>query len=135
MSRTLLLFCLLSLFSSGISAQKISLDTINGADSTQNIQLQALFGDSLVSSFYIEIQSNVPAHMHRHHSEHVYVLSGQGNMRMADSSFVISAGDLIFIPKDTPHSVRTTSQEPLRVISIQAPRFVGLDRVPVDSTQ
>jgi mannose-6-phosphate isomerase-like protein (cupin superfamily) len=130
--RSSLVVCLLVCFFQDASAQKINVADLQGLDSSANIQVKALFGDSLVSSFYIEIQKDVPAHFHRSHSEHVYVLTGQGCMRMADSSFAISSGDLIFIPKGTPHSVRTTSTDPLRVISIQAPRFLGTDRVPVD---
>ena len=42
----------------------------------------------------------------------------------------IKAGDIIFIPANTFHEVKVTSEKPLKVISIQAPEFDGTDRVP-----
>ena len=35
----------------------------------------------------------------------------------------------ITIPKNTWHYAKTTSKEPLKVISIQAPNFDGKDRI------
>lgn len=131
MRSALLLFAPLLLVQAA-SAQKTNTSALQGANHSKNIEVQPLFGDSLVNSFYIEIQNDVPAHFHRYHSEHVYVLSGHGEMQLADSSFSIQAGDFIFIPKGTPHRVQTTGAEPLRVISIQAPRFEGKDRIPID---
>jgi mannose-6-phosphate isomerase-like protein (cupin superfamily) len=50
-------------------------------------------------------------------------------MMLEEKKFEIKHGDVIFIPKNTFHSVKTTSKEPLKVISIQAPYFDGKDRV------
>ena len=67
--------------------------------------------------------------MGRHlHTEQVYVLEGGGSMTLGDSTFSIKAGDLILIPMGTPHSVITTTDVPLKVVSIQSPKFDG-DRI------
>ena len=50
----------------------------------------------------------------------------------ADKSFKIKKGDLVFIPKNTIHSVITTSKQPLKVVSIQAPLFDGTDRISIE---
>jgi mannose-6-phosphate isomerase-like protein (cupin superfamily) len=44
----------------------------------------------------------------------------------------IKKGDLIFIPKGTPHAVKTISAVPLKVISVQSPLFDGSDRIMID---
>ncbi|MFN3529179.1 MAG: cupin domain-containing protein [Bacteroidia bacterium] len=115
-----------------LQAQLVPAQALKAEGDFLNVYNRSLFSDSLVSSFYIEVKHQVPAHFHREHSEHVLVLSGSGVMQLGDSVFVIGKGDLIFIPKRSPHSVRTTSEEPLRVISIQAPYFDGSDRVPMN---
>jgi mannose-6-phosphate isomerase-like protein (cupin superfamily) len=91
-----------------------------------------LHADSACSSFLICVPRSVPPHFHVHHTEHVSVLSGEGTMRLGDSTFTVAAGRSIVIPKGTVHAVVTTSIEPLRVISVQAPYFDGTDRVFVD---
>lgn len=72
------------------------------------------------------------AHKHLNHTEHVFVLEGKALMKIADRTVEIKKGDMIFIPKNTVHSVTTISKEPLKVLSWQAPFFDGKDRYFVD---
>ena len=123
----------LLLFSIGImlcNAQSFqSLDTIKTYGDYENIFLRKLSSDSLVSSFVIFIKKEVKAHKHVNHSEHVYVLDGEGEMIVADNKMKIKKGDMIFIPKNTFHSLKVTSSAPVKVLSIQSPMFDGKDRV------
>ncbi|MBK6342509.1 MAG: cupin domain-containing protein [Flavobacteriales bacterium] len=91
-----------------------------------------LHSDSLSSSFLICVPREVRPHYHDWHTEHVVVIEGEGEMLLGDSVFVIRSGDAIAIPKGTVHAVTTLSERPLRVVSIQSPRFDGADRVPVE---
>jgi mannose-6-phosphate isomerase-like protein (cupin superfamily) len=113
-------------------AQSLSTDSVGLNSRSDNIYNRALLGDSLSSSFCIVIKKGVKAHKHLHHSEQVIVLEGEGLMKMDGKSFAVKKGDVIFIPKNTVHSVKTTGSVPLKVISVQAPRFDGNDRVFVD---
>lgn len=101
-----------------------------GAESDRN-EVHVLHHDSLSSSFIICIPMEVAPHYHAAHTEHVTVLSGTGEMLLGDSTFTIAPGDVIVIPLRAPHGVRTTSADPLRVLSVQSPRFDGSDRVPI----
>jgi mannose-6-phosphate isomerase-like protein (cupin superfamily) len=98
-------------------------------DSKKNIDVVSLFEDSLFSSFAIQIKTNVLPHKHAQHSEHVYVVSGFGEMVLGTDTFKIASGDLIFIPKNTVHAVKSIGASVLKVISIQSPRFDGTDRI------
>ncbi len=91
-----------------------------------------LFSDSLCSSFCIIIKNEVRAHKHLKHSEHVVVVSGEGILKLGDKEQLIKPGDVIFIPKNTVHSVIVKGKQPLKVISIQAPYFDGEDRVMME---
>lgn len=106
-----------------------NIDTIGKISATENLYNAKLFGDSLASSFCIVIKKEVKPHKHLTHSEHVIVSEGSGIMKLGDKTFAIKKGDVIFIPKNTIHSVKTTGKQPLKVISIQAPLFDGKDRI------
>lgn len=110
----------------------LSTDSIGSSTLSENIYNKFLFGDSLSSSFCIVIKKEVKAHKHLYHSEHVLVIEGAGTMRLDGKFFPIKKGDLIFIPKNAVHSVKSTGTVPLKVVSIQSPRFDGNDRVFVE---
>ena len=126
-----LFFCSATLFCKAQTSQ--SLDTIKAPDVYDNIFLRKLYSDSLVSSFVIFIKKEVKAHVHVTHSEHVYVLDGEGEMTVGDKSMKVKKGDMLFIPKGTVHSLKVTSATPVKVLSVQAPMFDGKDRVMVET--
>lgn len=115
----------------GISskAQQLNTDTVGLKTVSDNLYNKPLFGDSLASSFVIIIKKEVKSHKHTAHSEHVVILEGSGSMRLGDKNIEIKKGDVIFIPKNTVHAVKSTGKQPLKVLSIQAPYFDGKDRI------
>ncbi|HPQ08664.1 MAG TPA: cupin domain-containing protein [Bacteroidia bacterium] len=110
----------------------ISIDTIGKFSKTENLYVKSTSSDSLASGFIIVIKKEVKLHKHLNHSEHVLVIEGEGQMQLGDKTFTIKPNDLIFIPKNTPHKVITTSKKPLKVLSIQSPNFDGKDRVMLE---
>lgn len=110
-------------------AQHRSLTELQPKEPFENVYSEKIAEDSLSSSFIIWIKKEVKLHKHLEHSEHVYVLDGEGNMQLGNEKIIIKAGDLVFIPQNTPHKVITTSKTPLKVISIQSPKFDGTDRI------
>ncbi len=113
----------------GKAQNPINADTIGLKTISDNVYNKPLFNDSLASSFVIVIKKEVKAHRHVNHTEHVVVLAGTGEMKLGDKQFEIKKGDVILIPKNTIHSVKTISKEPLKVLSLQAPYFDGKDRI------
>jgi mannose-6-phosphate isomerase-like protein (cupin superfamily) len=111
------------------SGQKILSDTIGANASYDNLYNRELFSDSLCSSFVILIKKEVKEHKHAYHSEHVYVIEGEAEMTLGDGTFRIKKGDVIFIPKNTFHSVKVISAIPLKILSVQSPQFDGSDRI------
>lgn len=127
----LLLLTALPLLAQPCAAQRFDLSVAPCGDGPANA-VQALHSDSLASSFLICIPREVKAHYHAAHTEHVVVLEGEGELLLGDSLIAIRPGDIVAIPRGTAHAVRTRSEGPLRVLSVQAPRFDGSDRVPVE---
>lgn len=113
-------------------SQHFKTDTIGAKTVSDNLYNKPLFGDSLASSFVIVIKKEVKLHKHLQHSEHVVVLEGSGQMTLGSRSFAIKKGDVVFIPKNTLHGVISMGEQPLKVLSVQAPKFDGNDRVFID---
>lgn len=111
------------------SAQFVTRPDTVSVKNDQPVYVEKLASDPFVSSFVIEIEKEVAMHFHKQHSEHVYVISGAGLLTLDNETFAIEAGNLVYIPQATLHSVVVTSDEPMRVLSIQAPEFSGRDRV------
>jgi len=127
--RFVVIIFLTALFYNNRAQTLLNVDTVGSNSKTENVYSRAAFGDSLASSFCIVIKKEVKPHKHVSHSEHILVTEGEGIMKLADKTFTIKKGDLVFIPKNTIHSVRTTSKIPLKVISVQSPMFDGTDRI------
>jgi len=109
-----------------------SLDTIKPPADYENIYSRPIYSDSIVSSFVIFVKKEVKAHKHVTHTEHVYILDGEGEMRIGENKIKVKKGDIIPIPKNTIHSLKATSVSPVKVLSVQAPMFDGKDRVMVE---
>jgi len=94
-----------------------------------NVTNKKIYSDSSVTTFVIWVKKNVPLHKHISHTEQVIVVEGTAIMQVGENTFPIKAGDMIVVPENIPHRVDVTSTTPLKVISIQAPEFLGDDRI------
>lgn len=108
----------------------ISKNSITPKNDFDNIHVERLAGDSLSTSFMIWIRDTVKIHKHVCHSETIYLLEGEGMIYFNDSIIQkLAVGSIVYIPKDTWHAVKVTSEEPMQVLSVQSPGFYGKDRV------
>lgn len=112
-------------------AQKLLLEDIQPPADLDNIHVAKLNSDKNASDFIVFVKKYVPLHKHVYHTETIYILEGAGVMQLSDEEFEVGPGDYIKVPENTPHGVRTTSEVPLKALSVQAPEFLGKDRVPV----
>lgn len=110
-------------------SQPTNLEELQPDEKYDNIYVKKMFSDSLSTSFIIWIKKEVKTHKHVHHSETIYVLEGKGTMTVGKDTFEVRNGDFFNIPMNTAHSLKVTSTEAVKVISIQAPIFDGSDRV------
>jgi quercetin dioxygenase-like cupin family protein len=77
----------------------------------------------------VQVQSGtVGKHYHAAANEIQYIVQGQGKFWLGDSYKDVGPGDLIIIPKGTPHSATTT---PFRAVAIKTPPQAKEDVHPV----
>jgi quercetin dioxygenase-like cupin family protein len=112
-------------------AQKHQCKDIQPKKEFDNILVEKIFEDSLQSTFVIWVKKNVPKHYHEYHTEYIQVLRGKAIMLIGDEKRIIKKGDFIIIPKGKIHAVLKVKRGPLKVVSVQAPKFDG-ERVFVE---
>ena len=70
----------------------------------------------------ISIQDgNVPKHMHPNTNEIQYILDGTGTIWLGDKEVKVKPGDLVIIPKGTPHGGTKPDGRTLKAIAIKTP--------------
>lgn len=125
--KTLLLLILLPFI--GWSQQKLNLESFEPEIGYENVFSQSIYENEHSSYYLILIKNWVKSHKHQNHTESISVLEGSGTMTIDGQDFEIQKGDFFVIPKNSFHSLRVHSEIPVRVISVQMPRFDPADRV------
>ncbi|WP_342727715.1 cupin domain-containing protein [Bradyrhizobium sp. B097] len=64
---------------------------------------------------------NVPKHMHPNTNEMQFVLEGTGTVWLGDKEVTVKPGDLIVIPKGTPHGGTKPNGRAIKSIAIKTP--------------
>lgn len=82
-----------------------------------------LVGSKSIGSSLYEIEPGrqaFPHHFHSANEEAVFVIEGKGHVRIGKEEVAIEAGDYIAFPvgPDHAHSIRNTSQAPLKILAI-----------------
>lgn len=86
-------------------------------------QLGAAAGGKKLGASLIELAPGkraVPRHYHFANEEAVFVLEGEGTLRLGENEIPLRAGDYVAMPpgKDSAHQVINTSQGPLRYLAV-----------------
>ena len=119
--------CIWILASASAWSQRTDLNSKHPPANRTSIAVEKIADDSLSTSFLIWIEEGVKRHFHTSHTEHVTILEGTGEMELGDSLFTVKPGDFLLIPRGTPHAVVAIT--PMKVLSIQTPRWTTEDRV------
>lgn len=73
-----------------------------------------------------------PLHRHPLSDEILYFVEGVGQCVVGTESYAVQSGDLILVPKDTPHSIRNTHASQ-NMVCILAQSPLPCEHVPVDT--
>jgi mannose-6-phosphate isomerase-like protein (cupin superfamily) len=69
----------------------------------------------------------VTRHFHQSTEEVYYVLEGEGEMTVGDETSAVGAGDAIYIPIGSVHSLRNVGSTVLRIVLVCGPAFSSDD--------
>lgn len=71
----------------------------------------------------------VTPHHHRELEEIYYILSGSGVMTVGDEKREVAAGDAIYVPRRSRHTLENTGAEPIKLLLVCGPAFFYEDEV------
>jgi len=106
-----------------ISAQIIHTGDLEG-DALSPLNSGGMHSKMFVSAdgSTISIQDgNVGKHMHPNTNEIQYILEGTGTIWLGDKEVAVKPGDLVIIPKGTPHGGTKPDGRTLKAIAIKTP--------------
>lgn len=100
-------------------------ESAHGRFAGRATRLGAAAGSRRLGCGYFEIQPGktaFPFHWHAATEEAVYVLDGEGTLRIGDARVPVRAGDYIAFPcgPETPHQLVATGERPLRYLCMSA---------------
>ena len=126
-----IMFCMF-MFTIGFGQQIFTADNYQPEEEFEKTWSKDIYSDSLVTSTLLWIKGTINSHKHELHTEHIYILEGSGDMSVGGETMSVIKGDIVIIPMNTAHSLKVTSMDPLKVISIKSPQYFGKDRVFVE---
>ncbi|MDT8412009.1 MAG: cupin domain-containing protein [Vicingaceae bacterium] len=127
--KSVLIITLLLCTTLGFAQEKQSLETIEPEVAYENIHVVSIYENEHASYYLIWIKQSVTSHKHIEHTESITVIDGTGIMTIGEQQFEIKKGDFFIIPKGTFHSLKVSSETPVKVLSVQMPKFNKEDRV------
>jgi quercetin dioxygenase-like cupin family protein len=79
----------------------------------------------------IQVRDREPAHVHARYDLVVTLAKGSGTLWLNGTPLRMTAGDVAFIPKGTPHYFVNDGPEPAAALVVFAPPFSGPDQQPI----
>lgn len=79
----------------------------------------------------LPVGAAVGRHFHRETEEIYYIVSGSGEMTVGEETTAVSAGDAIYIPVNSIHTLKNTGTEPMRLMLICGAAHSFDDSFPV----
>jgi len=103
-------------------------------------QVLKLTGKDTDGQFAVIIQNlppgiGVPKHIHSNDDEHFHLLEGEIHFEVGNEEYTLKAGDMIFLPRHIPHSLRVVGDKTavvrLTIVPAGAEEmFIELDKLP-----
>lgn len=79
--------------------------------------------------------AEVPPHMHSNEDEHFHLMEGEVRFVVGEKQYTLKNGDMIFLPRGIPHSLKVTGDGPAKIRLNVVPSgiedmFCELDSLP-----
>jgi mannose-6-phosphate isomerase-like protein (cupin superfamily) len=111
-----------------LAADTISAMIIHTAD-LEGDKLSAANASGMRNKLFVSVDGatisvqdgNTPKHLHNNANEIQYVLDGTGTIWLGDKEERVKPGDLIIIPKGTPHGGTKPDGRTIKAIAIKTP--------------
>lgn len=101
----------------------------------ENIKVVPLFRNVRSSNILVQVRDREPLHRHVDSDITVFLLRGEGEMRLGQETRPVKAGDVIHIERGVIHAYINRGTEPASALVVYSPAPGPKDRVLVDENE
>jgi len=98
----------------------------------ENIKVVSLFRSARSSNLLVQVRDREPLHRHIDSDITVFLLRGEGDMRLGKETRPVKAGDVIHIERGAIHAYINRGPEPAAALVVYSPAPGPKDRVLVE---
>lgn len=98
----------------------------------ENIKVVPLFRNARSSNILVQVRDREPLHRHVDSDITVFLLRGEGDMRLGKETRPVKAGDVIHIERGVIHAYINRGAEPAAALVVYSPAPGPKDRVLVE---
>jgi quercetin dioxygenase-like cupin family protein len=98
----------------------------------ENIKVMELSRNARASNVLVQVRDREPLHRHIDSDITVFMLRGEGDMRIGKETRPVKAGDVIHIERGTVHAYINRGPEPAAALVVYSPAPGPKDRVLVE---
>jgi quercetin dioxygenase-like cupin family protein len=98
----------------------------------ENIKVVPLFRNARSSNVLVQVRDREPLHRHSDSDITVFLLRGEGDMRLGKETRPVKAGDVIHIERGAVHAYINRGPEPAVALVVYSPTPGPKDRVLVE---
>jgi len=98
----------------------------------ENIKVVSLFRSERSSKLLVQVRDREPLHRHIDSDITVFLLRGEGDMRLGKETRPVKAGDVIHIERGAVHAYINRGPEPAAALVVYSPAPGPKDRVLVE---
>lgn len=102
-------------------------------EAAEERSVRPLAKSETASYAFVRLGRKEALHRHDLSDATIVVLSGRARVRVGDHVVEMSPGDVVFIPRGTPHSVENLTPEPLEAFAVFSPQADPKDRIYLES--
>ena len=104
----------------------------NKPAANENIKVVPLFRNARSSNLLVQVRDREPLHRHIDSDITVFLLRGEGDMRIGKETRPVKAGDVIHIERGVIHAYINRGTEPAAALVVYSPAPGPKDRVLVE---
>ncbi|MEK9133335.1 MAG: cupin domain-containing protein [Pseudomonadota bacterium] len=98
----------------------------------ENIKAVPLFRSERASNVLVQVRDREPLHRHADSDITVFLLRGEGDMRIGKEALPVKAGSVIHIPRGVVHAYINRGPEPAAALVVYSPAPGPKDRILVE---
>ncbi|MGI9513409.1 MAG: phosphomannose isomerase type II C-terminal cupin domain [Anderseniella sp.] len=83
-----------------------------------SIEVLSCSGGHRIERISVKRGKQLPAHYHKHRSEHWTIVAGEAEVVLGDDVLIVAPDDSLYIPAGTVHGLKTAGDSDVQVVAV-----------------